>query len=307
MPLPPVVIELSAVDAASEHAGALVAACSESVVDGDCVLGGGAKRPAEARAVAIVSWPDSTTGHIELGVRRESRVRWIVRDLRFGGDDPPAERWRSVGLVIGTLVGEAEASARVEQLPAPPPAAPRPTTHVLAAEPPAPEAVATRAWIGLDAVAGPALDDGSWRFGGGPTVAVDGPLGPLAIVASARYALRPRSDSVSVDVLALAAGVAARARLGPSIEVELGGAGLAERLHASAEAPDRSDAGARWISGARGRLGVGVLPERRWRLVLGGEVEWRAGATTIRVGGRRVGDFPTLTYSLTLGASFQAF
>src|SRR5262245_39322618 len=99
MPLPPVVIELAPQDANSPYAAALVTACSDTVTDGDCVIGQRSSEP--SRAVVIVTWDSNhRRAHAEIGVRRNNADQWSSRDLDFQTGDPESERWRSMGLVI---------------------------------------------------------------------------------------------------------------------------------------------------------------------------------------------------------------
>lgn len=158
-------------------------------------------------------------------------------------------------------------------------------------------------WLGADAVAGPALDDGSWRLGAGLSAALESTLRPLGVGGSVRYVMRPRDQNVTLDWLSFAAGISARPRLTSILGGELAIAGVVERLHATADAGSRTESGSRWLLGARGRLGA-MVPARTWALTLGSELEWRAGATTIRVSNRRIGDARELTYVVTLGVQF---
>ena len=132
---PAVVIDLGTEVAPSEAAWVLEA-CNAAVVSGTCELDTSASEP--ARALAIVRWlGDGTRSvRIEVGLRAEERADWSVRELDFSARDPARERWRSVGLVLATLVGEVEAARgqRPERAPASatqrvseaPPAAERP-------------------------------------------------------------------------------------------------------------------------------------------------------------------------------------
>ena len=168
MPLPPVVIELSASDAASPNTRALVDACTNAVTDGECRVG--TEEP-NARAVVIVSWDaEHRRAHVEIGTKRDGAQRWASRDVGFREADPEPERWRAVGLVIGTLVGESEretpsANAQPPMTRRTPPAT---TTSAPSTPPKRPvEAHPRHAWLGAEAAAGPALDDGTWRLGAG--------------------------------------------------------------------------------------------------------------------------------------------
>jgi len=106
--MPIVLVELPAAAAADSNAPALIAACSAGLRRGTCVT----EEPASgerAAAVAIVAWLDSDhlRARIDVGRRAEQRAGWQVRELTFREQDAPLERWRSVGLAIAGVVGEA--------------------------------------------------------------------------------------------------------------------------------------------------------------------------------------------------------
>lgn len=115
---PAVVIDLGAQVAPAEAAWVLEA-CNAAVVAGTCELDTSASEP--ARALAIVRWlgNERRSVRIEVGLRDAERADWSVRELDFSARDPARERWRSVGLVLATLVGEVEAARAESQEQAP--------------------------------------------------------------------------------------------------------------------------------------------------------------------------------------------
>jgi hypothetical protein len=138
---PAVVIEIAAADENSPYAPMLVSACSEGLrTGGQCALA--ATKSDASPAVAVVAWNED--GHlsvrVEVGVRRGERSEWLTRQMAFRASDAEIERWRAVGLVIATLVGEVVAApeskpaARPASTPTAPTAPPSP--------PPAPQSVA---------------------------------------------------------------------------------------------------------------------------------------------------------------------
>src|SRR4051812_20040953 len=130
--MPIVLVELPAADAADVNAPALIAACSSGLRRGTCAA---EEEPEgeQATAVAIVSWLDAEHLHarIDVGRRAEQRGGWQVRELTFHEPDALLERWRSVGLAIAGVVGEATLlepptpSAAVTPVTSPKPAKPR--------------------------------------------------------------------------------------------------------------------------------------------------------------------------------------
>jgi len=307
MPLPPVVIELSAADAASPNAAELVRACTQAVTDGECRTG--ASEEAGSRAVAIVSWDAGRQeARIELGVRRGGQSRWSSRKVEFKESDPEPERWRTVGYVVGTLVGEAEREAE-------PPPAPAPAAKPLPAraEVPRPEPkqaeprAATRLWIGVEAVAGPALDDGTWRWGAGASAIYDVPGLPVLGSVSARYLARG-ADEREVDVSWVGVGLGLGLRVAPLPRSRVEGRieALLERIDASVQSPRRDSAG-RWAPGGRLTLAAGpTLGD--WGVVLAsGELDATSQGTLVSVEDRAVGRAPPLTWALTLSARLRLF
>jgi hypothetical protein len=134
MPTPaPVVIEMAAADAALPFAQVLVNACSAGLRDrGPCALEDATS--SSARAIVIISW--ESTGHfaakIEVGLRQGGHADWSSRRVVFNTSDQEIERWRSVGLIVATLVGEATGEKKAEAPPTPP------TPPAPLASPPAP-------------------------------------------------------------------------------------------------------------------------------------------------------------------------
>ncbi len=315
MPLPPVVIELGPADAASPHAAALIRACTEAASGGECRTG----TPDEtgARAVVIVSWDGGRRqARIEIGMNQSGKNRWVNRRLSFNETDPEPERWRAVGLVIGALVGETEREAEQEKA-APVPAAkpeskptPKPRTEPAAPppEPPAPPArAATRLWLGVDGIAGPALDDGTWRLGAGAIAVYDVPGLPVLGSVAARYVARPADDrDVDARWLGLSLGLGLRHHPMPAPRLEGRAEAILERLEASVGGGRRDSAG-RWYPGMRLLLGVG--PELGdWGVLLAsGEITGITQGTLVTLENQRVGRAPPLTWALSLGARLRLF
>ena len=92
-----VAVEIAPPNAAAPLKQSLLDACSRAAEE-RCVEPEGEQEP---NVVAIVSWTDPLHARLEVALRREQR--WVVRTMGFAAQDAPAERWRAVGLVIGTL------------------------------------------------------------------------------------------------------------------------------------------------------------------------------------------------------------
>ena len=193
---PPVVVEMSASDAGAPYAQVLVQACSAGLRgDGPCALEGSAPADA-ARAVAIVSWEgdDRATAKVEVGVRRGQHADWLTRRVTFARADAEEERWRSVGLIIATLVGSQTGGDRNADLPTPPPpAAPPPVVkEPVAAEKPAASPMPARTWFveaDAEAVRGAGDVFGAWGGALRGGVAFEGT--PFFVTGSLRYEIAP--------------------------------------------------------------------------------------------------------------------
>src|SRR5215471_6679784 len=92
-----VAVEIAPPDAGTALKQSLLDACSRAA-EQRCTEPQGETEP---NIVAIISWRDPLHATVEVALRREQR--WIVRTMAFVDQDAPEERWRAVGLVIGTL------------------------------------------------------------------------------------------------------------------------------------------------------------------------------------------------------------
>lgn len=307
MPLPPVVIELAQADQGSPNAAELVRACTEAASGSECRTGGAADE-AGARAIVIVSWADGRQqARIEIGLSRDGKSRWVSRQLVFKDSDPEPERWRAVGLVVGTLVGETEREAE----PSPPAPAPPPTSSPPAPAPtpsaPRPLAPASperppRLWLGVEGLGGPALDDGTWRLGAGVFVGYDVPGFPVMASVAARYLARG-ADEQQVDArwfgVSLGLGLHTEPVAGARIEGR--GEALLERIEASVSGARRDFRG-RWYPGMRLVLAGGPKLGDWGLLMFGGELSGISQGTVITLENQAVGRAPPLTWTLGVGA-----
>jgi hypothetical protein len=267
----------------------------------------GAREGVLPRAVAIVSWgSDRTRAHIEIGVRRQDGSHWITREVEFRDADPESERWRSVGLMIGTLVGESERKQKEEPVaPAlkPPPAPakkaqPRPSRVIATQREP------TRVWIGIEALAGSGLDDGSLRYGGGLVAVWDMPLSPLLVSGSLRHLQRPRDGAgVVVRWSSAAIGSGVHAEPGSTLRLESRAEAVLERTEAAVDA-ERSDSGGLWTPGLRLSAAFGVEPVSGVVLLGGAELSAFPRGTRVILRGEESGRALPLTWTAQVGARF---
>lgn len=262
---------------------------------------------ADSDAVARVAWKSTERlqAVVRVGLGHGDRRRWEVREIEFKSDDDLAERWRSVGLIIGAVATfDAPALAPAVQ-PEPPRAAP------MVSRAPVDDAVkkTTRhVWLDAGVVGGPALDKGRWRAGvwiGAAWV----PLRiPAAIVASVRYERR-FSDAGDFD-LSLSSGslgLLGFADLGPfAIEGRVEVMRRILVLSAADDATGVSETHHRWETGARAGGDVVVrLGGTRFSAVGGADATYAWGATEIAVRGQPVGRLPTVVGSALLGLRWK--
>lgn len=290
---------------------------------GECRIG---VEGTDSRAVVIVSWDsEHRRAHLEIGVPHQGSNRWRSRDLTFGEADPEPERWKAVGLVVGTLVGEAErerdspseASTSSGPTPANAPAAtgtpaspaPKPATPSAAVEPQRPktgrlpDSRAPRNWVGVEFAAGPALDDGSWRYGPGLVAVFELDI-PMFVVATARYLARPEdSRDVEARWFVLSAGAGVSHDAGSGWRFEGTSEMVLDRMDASITT-ERFDQSGRWLPGARLGIGVAKRLDRWGAASLGLHATALTKGTVVTVGGEQVGRAPPLTLGISAGFRF---
>jgi hypothetical protein len=317
MPAPLVVVEVPVADRGDPLADALLKACSEGVAQGRCILGTDREEP-EVIAVAIVTWEDQRrVVNVTVGRRRSQRAEWLQRRIEFKAFDAPTERWRAAGLVIATLVGEAQrqeearaaaaaapteagASPAAKEAPKTPPEAPKtspedvaPVATAHAAE----RKAATRApereiaWIDAGVTADSGIGDAWFRWGGWFRASLRPATLQLYVFAGGRYSGMPTDDGgLSLHWASGSVGVGGFMELAPAIRVEAHVETLAQVVWARAtDASGASDGSQRWVGGLR--LGADVVWTfaPMWALVGGAEAGAFSSGTVLRVAGERRG------------------
>lgn len=171
----PIAVEIAPLEGHRDEVPVLLAACSRAAADAECVLASDAP-PGGAAAVAIITWQSDGQAFVEVGMRRDGRPQWRSRNVNFGPDDEPVERWRTVGFVVGTLArSELAGDTNPEPTPTseratPPPAntpsaSAAPQEREPRAKPSSINMSAAQAAIDIGAELGPALASGV-RTGG---------------------------------------------------------------------------------------------------------------------------------------------
>jgi len=303
----PVAVEIAPPDAPREHVTALLSACSRALADSACVLSSDAPED-RSRAVAIVTWQGEGRVQIEVGLRRQGNPEWRSRTLDFDPKDEPAERWRTVGFVVGTLsrpeLPPEDSGATSSDAPASPQEPlllPAPEPEQKPAPPPPSRAArrdAARAVLDVGAVTGPALDSmrsgavlrSRWRI-----------AESLRAVVGVNYLALPAGErGLSAGWLTALAGVSAL--LGDQrAEVSFGLDARAEYLNARANGVSRSNV----FPG----VGLGVtgawMPTTPFGVFAGAETALMFGTREIEFAPDRVVVDPALRLNVEAGVRLR--
>jgi hypothetical protein len=280
---------------------AVLSACSDALKHRRCVSSDDRDRAAATpTATATIAWPDGDDRHVRIVLERfdVSSGPQITRDTRFADEDPVIERWRTVGLVIAALVGESEFSADSTEAPE------RRSTLGLAGR------TGDRAagWVGLSAMVGPGLDDGSVRLGGSLQGGYAFRSSPFFLSAFLTYAVRPVGDrNIDVGWTTVALGGGARTALTRiDLELRFHGEVLLEYLRATSDAPGVvTGGGSRLTPGLRGGVDAVWPASGPLGLTLGFFVWSLPGGTAIQLDQRKLGSSRWLGYAGLLGAAWS--
>lgn len=312
MPIPLVIVDLAPPPTPSEPVAVLEQACTESMYRARCAVAGSSDVEAGSGAplaVAIVSWQDEgkLRVRIEVGVRQAGRQKWMVRTISFHAEDDAVERWRAVGLTVGTLVGEA--APEVAGPPAPRDAEKQPEENTARAPLPRPATTAPAAdavestegtpvssagvWFAeLGAFGASGVEDTHLRLGAYGTVGHRFAGSHVFVLGTPAYAEElGTAEGLSVGRLTLAGGAGVQVPI-PwySSTLQLRLEGLAERLHVAVEDPStgQRDAGSHWTPGVRAGVDSIWPLGGAWSLVVGGSVWTLWNRTEVRIHGQAV-------------------
>ncbi len=289
-----VVIVAPTEGAAAENVDALAAACTAALTNGRCRVADDAADNPTVRATLTFGADDASARIVVRGPGGEAE-----RTLRFGANDAAVERWRSSGLVIGTVaegVREAPPPSPRQPGPKPPPSPvkPAPSPPPRPSEPPP-------VWIDAGLTVGPALEDGSAR--GGPVLRLGYGLGslPIAVLVGATYSYRgPDERGVEVHTFAGGGGGAAVLRIDPvtlSARAEL----VAHLLAARADRGGKPGGGSRWLPGGRFGAEAAWMVHRSVGPWLGLDFTVVSRGTQLSIRGEPAGRAPPYEVSPQLG------
>ena len=295
----PIMIDVTGGGVAAPSAAAMIEACNASA-GRTCEIV--ESTPTDSDAVAHVAWKGSERlqAVVQVGLGRGDHRRWNEREIEFKPTDDVAERWRSIGLIIG-----ATATAETPDPPALDKSTPPDTVSSVGAAPKDRTGKGTFSHFWLDAggVGGPALDDGRWRAG----VWIGGAWAPsklpVAMVASVRYERRFSTGDFELSMGSGSLGVLGFLDFGP---VALEGRVEVMRrilvLSAADEATGVSETRHRWETGVRAG-GDWVVPLRASRLsiVVGADLTYAWEGSEIAVRRQAVGHLPKVVGSAVVG------
>jgi hypothetical protein len=320
--LPQVVVEIAPPESAPELKSALLDACTKAAQGAMCVEAGTAQEDAPG-VVAIVSWQGASHVRLQVALRREQE--WVAREITFDEHDVPEERWRAVGLMIGTLgsviargetplpetPAEPAPAAPSEpkpvstvperQIPSPsPPSPPSPRHGAITIELPGPH----RAFIGMAAVSGSAFEQGAPRLGG--EIGGSALISRAGLYSSAAFSYQEglaRAHGVRTTWIEASLGLGFARELGSAFVGVMRADGFCERFAPLVAIPDTPGPTTddRWLGGAR--LGADLM----WwglepiALLIGGAARWTAGTTDVRFDGTSIGTTPAFGYFVRAG------
>jgi hypothetical protein len=296
----PVLIELPTGDTAPSAAAALVEACSASAAGRICQLSDSA-RSAESDVVASVDFvdPGQRLAMIRIGLGQAPERTWQTRRMEFRAADDATERWRSVGLVIGTLAADYTRPER--------PREPERATR----EAPSPTVNPTRQrGLSIDGgfVGGVALNGAPWTAGPYARASFLPGHFPVAFTIAFRYEKDIDSgQDFDLEFASGSVGAAGRRMLGPvglQLRLEL----LRQLIVLSAQdgATGTIESRGRWHTGARAGVDADVHLAGSFFVVGGADATLLDAPTRIQVRNVGEGEAPSLAIAAILGLRWSS-
>lgn len=328
MPFPPVVVDISPPDSPPELRRSLLEACGRAVKSAECVERA-ADGSADGSIVATVHWRGG--GHVRLEVALVASNQKVEREIDFGPHDAPGERWRTTGLVVGTLASvlsrnelpsmgelpeapeapkheepEKEPEPSLESSPASSGPDPRNTLLRVPRTRRHKPSPTTNLFVDLSALVAPAIVGGPMRLGGevgGRLHFGNAPVEPAVAVAYSESL--SAIDGVDARFFDAFVGVTVTGNLGGPFSTVARGEGFFRWLETSttASASLGPTSAARVVGGARIGLDGLVRVTKPLSLFVGGAGIFAAGSTDVTVHRRVVGSIPALSYEVRAGLS----
>lgn len=111
--LPTLVFVVLPVDTSSADVEALLAACNQTYLDGECRAGSPPTDPANLSAE--VRWSNETAASVSLRFDLDAKSNTLSRNLAFQPEDERRERYRALGFAVGSLAGAATELIRTSE------------------------------------------------------------------------------------------------------------------------------------------------------------------------------------------------
>jgi hypothetical protein len=297
-------IERAASEALGHAARVVVREAMGAPSDGEALAIGS---EANEAAVVEVTWSDRAHHVATLRVHLAGRRRWLGRTLGFGAADVDAERGRTIGLTLASMLPDAEppppASRETPAPPeivAPPPARARPAPAI--AEQPAPDVASSTLHYALEFFGTGAVGlGGSLQTGGAGAALETFPLPRFGVRIGGAVRMGDVADA-QARTLALLGTAGVELRAWPSTESRVFGAALrADYVLMNQTVTHRSTSGDDVSTKARPLSGLDAILEVDWRLgasadvVVGAGIEDMFATTYIDLNGARMATLPPLS------------
>jgi hypothetical protein len=303
----PVFIELPPnVDRSSTSVAALIEGCTATSGGRTCSANPSDNAPSQMVVTFAFDDSEQRVARLRLRFGKRDAPVWRTEWLEFRSTDDRTERWRALGLLIGTLAaGYPERPQEIAPSAVPPAEQVSPSAPI--ALPSAGKVRQSRWHLSLDAgvVASPGIDassPGAGLFARASFAPWSLPIG--ATVAYRQERQWPASD-FQLDL--------GSASLGGFARVELGRAALEGRaevvrqfviLSADDAASGTSETHYRWQTGFRAGLDLDLRLSLRFSLIAGADTVVLEQRTTIRVQNVGKGDLPAFYIDGRLGVRF---
>jgi hypothetical protein len=200
-------------DVPAEYAPAMVAGCSDTIVEGSCAMASTLPESTRPDAVALVLWQGEDYLQVTVRVGRGDG-QWVQRVLTFSERDSISERFTTVGLTVATLVGETAPQPKPSLVSSP---AQPPVTVAPAGAPSKPVVAAKKSSVSYlfhgeaAALLGPSWSEGGWQKGGYLSVGFRIPHSPFVLHGFGSYAVSsgPELDRTDIQSSWLTGGIGA--------------------------------------------------------------------------------------------------
>ncbi len=279
--IPIVAVQIDAPTLAPALEQTLLDACTTSLTHLECAPAREVKGE-QAAAIAIITTPEADVVVVELA--DSARNEWLTRRLQFQPDEPAAERWKSVGFSIGSLLGSSDRSYEASPAPSsdPPTDTPSQSTETPSSPP---------VGLGLGSVTNVGLGDSPWTTGAELSL-WGGFWGVAAPHVSVAYLVSPDlPEQIQLRIVDLAAGLSFRWAASESWSARLRAQATFQNLRVSATSPEATPPTREltaWVPGARvGLDGMWTVAEH-WAGVLRIDGFFQDGSTAINYETRRV-------------------